>query len=78
MGRAAGTKRFETIFDYTTQGLDVGVKCACGHGARLDPGALFRTCITSVFDTRMFAIKARFKFGACGSRDVGCSPLERD
>lgn len=73
-----GTHRFERVFDYTRQGVDVGVRCACGHGARLDPRALSRTCITNGLDTRMPAIKARPKCRACGSRDVGCSPLERD
>ncbi|WP_232496213.1 hypothetical protein [Novosphingobium kaempferiae] len=73
-----GPQRFETIFDYTRQGVDVGVRCACGHGARLDRRALSRTCITNGLDTRMPAIKARLKCRAGGSRDVGCSSLERD
>ncbi|WP_232494902.1 hypothetical protein [Novosphingobium kaempferiae] len=73
-----GTKRFETVFDYSKHGVDVGVKCTCGHTARLDPKAISKTCITKGLDTRMPAIKARLKCKACGSRDVECSPVERD
>ena len=77
MGSVMGTKRFETVFDYTKWGCDIAVTCRCGHKARLDTKAITKTCVVKGLDTRMPAIKARLKCGACGSRDVQCSPVER-
>lgn len=73
-----GTKRFETVFNYSKQGVDVGVQCACGHTARLDPKAISKSCITKGLDTRMPAIAPRVKCKACGRRDVECLPMGRD
>lgn len=72
------TRRFETVFDYSKEGVDVGVQCAWSHTARLDPKATSKSCITKGLDTRMPAIKARLKSRACGRRDVECLPVERD
>lgn len=72
-----GTKRLETVFDYSKAGCDIAVLCACGHAARLDPKAVAGTCIAKGLDTRMLAIRQRLKCSACGSREVKCSPMDR-
>lgn len=43
-----GTKRFETVFDYSKWGCAIAVTCTCGHRALLDPKEITKACIRRV------------------------------
>lgn len=76
-GNAMGTKRFDSVFDYTKWGCDIAVSCRCGHKARLETKEIMKACVLNGLDTRMPAIRARLKCKACGSREVRCAPVPR-
>ncbi len=73
-----GTRRFDTVFDYSKNGCMIAVTCVCGHKAHLDPKEVSKVCIRKGLDLRIPAIRARLKCSACGNRDVQCGPAVQD
>jgi hypothetical protein len=72
-----GSKRLDSISDYSRHGFNLRVVCqGCGRAAVVDSLALSMARSQAGKSRDMGAVQRDLKCSACGLRDVKCGPVE--
>lgn len=70
-----GSKRLESIADYSRHGYMLRVDCkGCKRVAVLDPWQIVQLCQRRQWSRQMQAVERRLQCIQCGSRNVRCGP----